>query len=259
MVDTDPSVAARVAAVTDEVAAHPHGRVPRELRRRQVLAVAEALFVERGYHQASMDELARRVGVSKPVVYDLVGSKEQLFHALMQDAADELGATVRAAVLAEQDPDRRLEAGARAFFGFVAGRRRAWGALMSGDEGPVTTAVGEIRRRQIELIAELLVATEPAGPHAPARFVDAVAHALSGAFEGLAAWWHHQPDVPLEVVAGLATVLVAPGLEALGGLDVDDFGTVVAPAATGAPAPAPGPTPGAGGPSPSHPQEDPTR
>ena len=49
-----------------------HGRVPRAVRGRQLLELAAELFAERGYGGASMDELARRAGVTKPVVYELL-------------------------------------------------------------------------------------------------------------------------------------------------------------------------------------------
>ena len=132
-----------VARVAAELARFPHGRVPADLRRRHVMALAEELFVERGYRQASMDELARRAGVSKPVVYDLVGSKDRLFAALMEQWADELAARVQAAVDRQGDPDDWLRAGAAAFFGFVGEHRDAWGALLSGDDAPVTAAFAE--------------------------------------------------------------------------------------------------------------------
>lgn len=70
-----------------EVEGYARGRVPRDVRERQIVALAEALFLERGYQGASMEELARRAGVSKPIVYDLVGSKEQLFDACVARAA----------------------------------------------------------------------------------------------------------------------------------------------------------------------------
>src|ERR1035441_8763922 len=59
------------------VANYRTGRVPRAVRSAQLLELADQLFAERGFHAASMDELARRAGVSKPVIYDHFGSKEQ--------------------------------------------------------------------------------------------------------------------------------------------------------------------------------------
>ncbi len=140
----------------DEVGRYPRGRVPRAVRLRHVLGLAEELFVERGYQQASMDELARRADVSKPVVYDLVGSKEQLFGTLMDRWADDLSARVSVAVVGEPDPAQRLRAGARAFFGFVGEHRAAWWALLSGDGAPVTAAFAAARERQAQVVARLV-------------------------------------------------------------------------------------------------------
>jgi len=66
-----------VAPAATSVEDYAHGRVPRAVRERQLLELAEELFAERGYGGASMEELARRAGVTKPVVYELFGSKER--------------------------------------------------------------------------------------------------------------------------------------------------------------------------------------
>jgi AcrR family transcriptional regulator len=107
-----PTRASSALAATARVQAFAHGRVPREIRRGQVLAVATDLFIERGFAAASMDELAKRAGVSKPVIYDLVGSKEALFGEICAQEATALGVAVQAAVSAEPDPDEKLH-GAR--------------------------------------------------------------------------------------------------------------------------------------------------
>ncbi len=56
-------------------AVQPTGsRVPREVRIPQVARVAEDLFGGFGYQGTSMEDVARMSGVSKPVVYDRLGS-----------------------------------------------------------------------------------------------------------------------------------------------------------------------------------------
>jgi AcrR family transcriptional regulator len=211
-------IAGRTAAdLAAEVATHAHGRVPRDLRLAHVLAVATDLFIERGYQQASMDELARRAGVSKPVVYDLVGSKEEVFRRVMTVAADELAERIRLAVSTADDAAQQLRAGAQAFFAFVDERSGAWGALMHGSDAPVTEAVGEIRSRQARLLSELFVAAAGDGADAAtARLVELVAHTVNGAFEAAAAWWHEHQNVPVDDVAELVLGLLEPGLLALG-------------------------------------------
>ena len=56
-------------------------RLPREVRERQILDAAVRVFSEQGYHDASMDEISDVAGVSKPMIYAYLGSKEDLFAA----------------------------------------------------------------------------------------------------------------------------------------------------------------------------------
>lgn len=192
---------------------YPHGRVPRPVREAQVVELAEILFLERGYHAASMDELARRAGVSKPVVYDLVGSKEQLFSRLVDKAAADLAEAVVAATAGVADLDAQLRAGGLAFFRFVGEHRAAWTALLSGEGGPANEVLDTIRSRQATLIAGLVSTAHPA---APSAVVDALAHAVNGAYEGLAVWWREHPGTSAEELAELAAALLVPGLTVLG-------------------------------------------
>src|SRR6187402_1703509 len=95
-----------------------HGRVPRAVRERQLAELGEELFAERGYAKASMDELARRAGVTKPVIYELFGSKEGLFRACLEGLAlrlaDAIADAARGADAAGggPDPEARQSAGA---------------------------------------------------------------------------------------------------------------------------------------------------
>ena len=153
---TPPTPPSPGAQLSDELSAFRHGRVPRGLRRRQIVKEAGELFSERGYDEAFMDELARRVGVSKPVIYSLVGSKEQLFHDVMVVEAEELAGRVARAVSGELDPERRLRAGALAFFRYVDERRAHWGSLVAADAAPVTREIAAVRRHQAALAARLI-------------------------------------------------------------------------------------------------------
>jgi AcrR family transcriptional regulator len=204
-------------AIEAEVASHAHGRVPRELRRRQLLAVAEALFVERGYAATSMDDVAAGAGVSKPIVYELVGSKEKVFEACMARAADALAGRVAEAVLAAGHEDAtRLRAGALAWFEFIEERRGLWDALLASDDAPASAAIAAVRSRQDGFVAAQLAATAEAdGRAVDGELVDAVATAMNGAFEALGRWWSRHPDRSAAELADLYTALVLPGLEGL--------------------------------------------
>ncbi|MGI8624769.1 MAG: helix-turn-helix domain-containing protein, partial [Solirubrobacteraceae bacterium] len=49
-------------------------QVPRAVREEQMLRVAGEVFAERGFHPASMDEIAGRADISKPMLYAYFGS-----------------------------------------------------------------------------------------------------------------------------------------------------------------------------------------
>ncbi|HVU06048.1 MAG TPA: TetR/AcrR family transcriptional regulator [Polyangiaceae bacterium] len=196
------------------VGAYPHGRVPRELRRRQILAVATEAFAERGFAGTSMDEIGRRVGVSKPVLYDLVGSKEQLFHEVVSVETSQMAARVQAAVLAEPDPSTKMRAGSLAFFRFIQ-ERPAWRALVALSDGPVSTELAAARRYHARSVASLIAqGAAETGITLDDSSFDALAHAINGLNEGLALWWNDHLEHTPEALADLATALIGPGLEA---------------------------------------------
>jgi AcrR family transcriptional regulator len=184
-----------------------HGRVPRPVRERQIVELAEELFSERGYTGSSMDELARRAGVTKPVIYELFGSKDRLFRACLERSAERLATVVAEAVRGESEPEARVRAGGLAFLRFAADNRVAWELMM---EGRFSDAAIEVRRRQAALVHELLL--EKAPPDADPRELELAAHAVNSAYEGVAHWMWEHPDVPLERLADWTVELLLPGL-----------------------------------------------
>jgi AcrR family transcriptional regulator len=191
-----------------------HGRVPRAVRERQLLELAEELFAERGYEGASMDELARRAGVTKPVIYGVVGPKDELFARCFQRAGDELAdAMADAAAAHVGDLAAMLRASALAFLHFIEHHRRAWAVLSALGAGGRTEAhLRRIRTERAERVAAQLAAGDPDIDAARAR---GVAYLLNGAFEALAHWRLAQPEVDDATAADWLVAFVVPGLEQL--------------------------------------------
>lgn len=54
-------------------------RMTGKQRREQLLDIGRTVFAERGYDGTSVEEIAERAGVSKPVVYEHFGGKEGLY------------------------------------------------------------------------------------------------------------------------------------------------------------------------------------
>jgi AcrR family transcriptional regulator len=185
-----------------------HGQVPRAVREQQLLELAEALFAERGYAGASMDELARRAGVTKPVVYELFGSKDGLFGACVDRTIERLATEIAAAVRAEDEPEARLRAGGLAFIRFAAGNRVAFDLMSMG--GSFSEKARAVRESQAELVRELMA--EMAAEGTDPRELDVAAHAVNAAYEGVAHWMWAHPDVDIERIADWIADLLIPGL-----------------------------------------------
>jgi AcrR family transcriptional regulator len=210
-----------VDTLAEELAAYAHGRVPRALRERQLLTLAAELFAERGYTGTSMDELASRAGVSKPVIYDLIGSKEELFRRCSEIAAADLYDRVASAVAGAVteggsgqagSAEAQLRAGSLAFFTFAAEHRRAWEVLFAGD-ATFSAEAERIRSRQTTLVATLLLSAAPQlGGRIDEDQVQATAHSLNGAFEAMANWAYSRPDISPATLTEWFVALTLPGL-----------------------------------------------
>jgi AcrR family transcriptional regulator len=135
-------------------------RLPREERARQLLDVAETVFAEQGVQASSMEEIAERAGVTKPIVYDHFGSKDGLVAAVVIRAGKVLGEAVLAAVTSTDDPEQSVAEGLRAYFRFIEERRTSLHSLLSEGVAPGTEAAAaleKVRDQQAEMIAALLV------------------------------------------------------------------------------------------------------
>lgn len=75
-----------------------------------ILRQAAAVFCARGYHQASIRDIARTTGVSLAGLYYYFPSKEHLLYLIQRHAFETLLNTARAALMSHADPEQRLRA-----------------------------------------------------------------------------------------------------------------------------------------------------
>ncbi len=88
-----------------------------------VLAAAENVFAQKGFDGARMDEIARKAGVNKALIYYYFPSKERLFRAVLDDFFGALQQTIEAVALSAEPPAHRFFRMVTAYFDFVDGRR----------------------------------------------------------------------------------------------------------------------------------------
>jgi AcrR family transcriptional regulator len=93
--------------------------------RSDIIAAATRVFSERGYHAASMTEIAAAVGIQKPSLYHHVRKKEDLLFAIHEQLIDELTEETLAVVSTSMTPSEKLTAVLHASMRFIAHRRDA--------------------------------------------------------------------------------------------------------------------------------------
>jgi AcrR family transcriptional regulator len=176
-------------------------RMPRAVREQQMLDAAVRTFGQRGYRAASMDEIADLAGVSKPLVYLYLNSKEDLFTACIRREADALTTAVRAGVQPDLPADRQLWEGLRAFFTHTAQNPDGWAVLhlQARTHGePFAAEITSMREEIVAFVTQLIVVAAREAhrdPSLPEREVAGLAEALVGAAESLAAWANATPGV----------------------------------------------------------------
>jgi AcrR family transcriptional regulator len=79
-------------------------------RRSQLLDIGRALFAERGFDGTSIEEIAAKAGVSKPVVYEHFGGKEGLYAVVVDREMERLLGMVTAALTGGHPRDMLEEA-----------------------------------------------------------------------------------------------------------------------------------------------------
>jgi len=180
-------------------------KVPREVREPQMLDEALRVFAERGYHGASMAEIAAGVGVTKPMVYAYFGSKDELYLRCIDHATERLLAAFDLPQDPDEAPDQALWRRILSYFRFVGEHREEW--LVARREavavgGPFTERIQSSRRRAVELVrAQLETALGPELAEADRGELVPLSEAIVGAGESLADWWVDHPEETAEAMA----------------------------------------------------------
>jgi AcrR family transcriptional regulator len=161
-------------------------RLPRAVREQQMLDAAVQMFSENGYHETSMDAIAAKAAISKPMLYLYYGSKEELFGACLNRELTRFIDAVRADIDPEQSPKDLLRNTIASFLHYIDANRASWIVMYTQATSSQAFAhtVREGRERIIDLVARLL----RAGTRHPEPGTDfeTMAVALVGAGEAVA-------------------------------------------------------------------------
>jgi AcrR family transcriptional regulator len=172
----------------------PRRRLSAAQRRERILAAAQEVFAQRGYHGSSLDDIAKASGTSKALIYEHFDSKRTLHETLIHEHAGELARRFAANAATGATGEERLRGGVDAFFGWVEERREAWRALFRDAADPELAPL--IDRLQAQATRAIVALVPAGGPEVDERDIEMYAQLTSGACQALANWWNDHPDVP---------------------------------------------------------------
>jgi AcrR family transcriptional regulator len=184
-------------------------------RRRQLLDVAKTVFAEFGYEATTVEEIAARASVSKPVVYGHFGGKEGIYAVIVDRESARLLHMITARLGPDIGAREQVHASALAFLDYIdadpAGFRVLTRDSPAGLGGEGMAGLLADVAAQAEQVLHGFFKRSGIDPDAAPLY----AHALVGMVVHVGGWWAevHQPSK--EHVAQHLTALVYYGLARL--------------------------------------------
>ncbi len=180
----------------------------RELKRDAVIRAAARDFNRKGYHNTSLDDIARRLEVTKPTVYYYVTSKEQLLFECFRAGVEQIRAAFREVRQLEVPARERLNAVLR-HYGEAVASEFGW-CMVRAEEQDLSPAMSrhiktlksEIDQGIRRLIREGAQdgSIEPCDPKM-------TAFALAGALNWIAHWYREDQSLTgAQIAAAFVTV-----------------------------------------------------
>jgi AcrR family transcriptional regulator len=155
-----------------------------------LLAVAVAVFNERGFDATSMEDLSRRLGISKSSIYYHVDSKEDLLRLALDRALDGLFGVADEVRVSDDAAIVRLERLVRGSVQVLADRLPYVTLLLRARGNTGTERAALARRREFDqIVADLVAEAERDGDIRPDVDPAVTARLLFGLVNSLVEWY----------------------------------------------------------------------
>jgi AcrR family transcriptional regulator len=183
-------------------------------RREQLIATGRSLFAERGFDATSIEEVAARAKVSKPVVYEHFGGKEGLYAVVVDREVRSLLDRVTNALTAGH-PRELLEQAALALLDYIEGETDGFRVLVR--ESPVGSASGNFSSvlNDVAHQVEHILGAEFKARGFDPKLAELYSQALVGMVALTGRWWLEVRKPRKEMVAAHLVNLAWNGLSNL--------------------------------------------
>ena len=185
-----------------------------QARRAQLISIGRTIFAEKGYEATSVEEIAERAKVSKPVVYEHFGGKEGLYAVIVDHEVAHLLQRITIALEADH-PRVALEQAAEAFLSYIEDEAEGFRILVR--DAPLVSSTGSLSAVIGDIAAnvEQVLAREFKARGYDRRMAPVMARALVGMVALTGQWWLDVGKPSRRVVAAQLVDLAWNGLKDL--------------------------------------------
>lgn len=157
-------------------------------RREQLLDVGRTLFADKGFQVVSVEEIAAKAGVSKPVVYEHFGGKEGLYAVVVDREMNDLLASISDALTAGT-ARALLEQAGMALFDYIDDNPEGFRILVR--DSPVSQPSGSFASLILDIAAQVehLLAREFDSHDISTKYAAVYSQALVGMVALTGQWW----------------------------------------------------------------------
>lgn len=165
-------------------------------RREQLIQVAKQVFATRGFDGASMEEIANKAKVSKPIVYEHFGGKEGIYAVVVDREVQQLVSTITQALTDSETPREMTEGAALALLNFIDTNADGFRILVrdspvAQSTGSYSSVIGDVAQK-----VEHILAAHFKEKGFETKWAPMYAQMLVGMVSQVGQWWQeeHQPD-----------------------------------------------------------------
>jgi len=190
-------------------------------RREQLIAVARALFAKKGFEATSIEEIANRAKVSKPVVYEHFGGKEGLYAVIVDRELTAIYTTITQALESSTSASVIVERAALALLTYIEESSDGFRILSSNNFRAPAATDNHGSDTYSTLLADVaiqvsgLLATQFSAHGLDPRTAPLYAQMLVGIVAMPSQWWLENPAMSKEEVAAHMVNLAWNGLRAM--------------------------------------------
>ena len=184
-------------------------------RREQLIGIGRSLFADRGFEGTTVEEIAQRAGVSKPVVYEHFGGKEGLYAVVVDREIERLLASITGALTSSLSSRQILEAAALALLDYIEDSTDGFRILVR--DSPTGQATGSFASLISDIASQVehILVAQFKSRRLDAKAAPMYAQMLVGMVALTGQWWLENSKVKKDEVAAHLVNLAWNGLTGL--------------------------------------------